>query len=47
MVVKVDEAGKHVVGFLKGSGLVSIDAFRFENGEEILCYSVAVTATPP
>jgi len=39
MVVEIDEAGNHVLGLLKGSGLVSVDASHFENSEETPCHS--------
>ena len=47
MVVEIDEAIDHVIGLLIGSGLVAVNAFRLENGEEVFCHSVVITVAPP
>ena len=46
MVVEIDEAGNYVLGLLKGSGLVSVDASHYENSEETPCHSMVVIVTP-
>ena len=47
MVAEVDEAVNHDIGLLEGSWPVAVDTFCLENGEEVLCHGVDITAAPP
>ena len=42
MVVEVDIAVNHFVGFGKSSRLVAVDTFRFENRKEIFCHRIVI-----
>ena len=42
MVVKVDIAVNHLVGFREGRRFVAVDTLRFEDGEEIFRHSVVI-----
>ena len=42
MVVKVDIAVNHLVGFREGRWFVAVDTLRFEDGEEIFRHSVVI-----
>ena len=43
MVVEVNELVNHIIGFTKSSEFVSVNAFRFEYGEEIFGQSIVQT----
>ena len=42
MVVKVDIAVNHLVGFREGSRFVAVNTLGFEDGEEIFRHSVVI-----
>lgn len=42
MVVKMDIAANHLVGFREGSRFVAVNTLRFEDGEEIFRHGVVI-----
>ena len=42
MVVKVDIAVKHLVGFGKGCRFMAVNALRFKDGKEIFRHGVVI-----
>ena len=47
MVVEVDVSVNYLVGLGKGSGFVSVDTLRFEDGEEILRHGIVIRISFP
>lgn len=47
MIVKVDIAVKHLIGFGKGSRFMAVNALGFEDGEKIFCHGVVVRISFP
>ena len=45
MVVEMDVAVNHILGFGKGRGFVSVDALSFENREKVFGHGI-VMAVP-
>mgnify|MGYP000112376585 CR=1 FL=1 len=46
MVVKMDIAVNHLVGFQDGSRFMAVNALRFEDGEEIFRHGVLSYGVP-
>lgn len=42
MVIKMNIAVDHLVGFREGSRFVAVNALRFEDGEEIFRHGVVI-----
>ena len=46
MVVKVDISVNCLIGFRKGGRLVAVNAFRFEDREEIFRHGIVIRVSP-
>ena len=47
MIVKVDIAVNHLIGFRKGSRFMAVNALGFEDGEEIFRHGVVIRIPLP
>ena len=47
MIVKVDIAVNHLIGFIKGSRFMVVNALGFEDGEEIFGHGVVIWVSFP
>ena len=47
MVVEVNTAVNHLVGFQESGRFLAVDALRLEDGEEILCHGIVIRISSP
>ena len=47
MVVEVNIAVNHLIGFREGSRFTAVNALGFDNGEEILHHGIVIKISPP
>ena len=47
MVVDVNIAVNHLIGFREGSRFTAVNALGFDKGEEILRHGVVIRISPP